>query len=1100
MAIYHLHISNGSKAKGAIGAVRFEYLTRSGEFAKDRQEVEYTESGHMPAWAAEEARVFWDAADRGERKNGRVYKEVEFALPRELDAKQRVALAKEFTESLVDEHRLPYTMAVHQGGGDNPHCHVILSARGYDGFDRDERQYFKGPKKDAPELGGARKIRNIESKEWLQDVRVSWQEHANRALERALPGEAPKIDHRSYEEQGVELEPQLHLGRAASAILRDGSPLEVAEHPRIQAYLEIEQVRGLQLEIIQETKALEALERFEREMQRGHETWLKVHGLTSAPAAFQGRVVEVTQSEHGPILGIVDEERGLGARVLDPPTFGFEAQGFDIKTSPREFGLGAGQLVDVRELHGQMHVGVGLEEAQDQARMALEKSARAWCQREGLTYQEAVVGEVQACWSVPELGPVLGVRGKGEGTWAVAPQTRAWGVEDLEAVPREIDAVRVGPGTVVEAQKTWGQWVVDVDMQLAKEQAGGARMMAWGEGLLEGLKMRGYEQGTPEEAVVSDIHIHPEHGCCVEVVDVESKRAALLLEPAMYSLELKFDGENPLVMRGPEVPIEEIEVGMSATVHGDAQAQWLEVDVYGAYLEVMRHQEQQRQAKVNRDQKAREDQERRDRERETQRKQDDDRLKAARLGALAKQLGGWDDQVKETPRQDAAPQQTSQAPEAAPRREAAPVRPVGERPQQPRPDPKEKLRPSALGREAKQLVESVSEEREVVIDSFQKGMNNSFVRGLQSGLEQKRPREEGRYDRSGDDRPHLENGGEPRPSNERDPEGHQDPGTGDRDWGVGGGSRGLRGFDQGAGRDQHARPHRRDDKVQAKPELQHSAPPKGVVGESASPRGRVAPGGLGHGRTGGVLHGEERREERSRGDENQHRVGSTSEASREALERSTSTGMRSVGLGHRGGTRSGFEYDGLHVEETNRQEGPQKDVLLSRGSSQAQGREVEVDNEAELKRELQLVRVGRQVRNVRVELGRVQRMTESTPPDGQQLEVVASIKGVDTQHVVVQWTQREDMTRTQHFAVLEPTEVRDIKIVAGPDKQPEPQNQDRDAGTIEPGDKLSLHKGTLARGYHQALKDRDGMKRALERQERERQRELNPNQNKGRSK
>ena len=46
----------------------------------------HVEHGHMPAWAQDDPHAYWQAADAHERANGRLYSEVQFALPRELDA------------------------------------------------------------------------------------------------------------------------------------------------------------------------------------------------------------------------------------------------------------------------------------------------------------------------------------------------------------------------------------------------------------------------------------------------------------------------------------------------------------------------------------------------------------------------------------------------------------------------------------------------------------------------------------------------------------------------------------------------------------------------------------------------------------------------------------------------------------------------------------------------------------------------------------------------------------------------------------------------------------------------------------------------------
>ena len=50
----------------------------------------------MPLWAIDSPRDFWQAADNHERANGRLYLEIEFALPVELTEETRKHLAHEF--------------------------------------------------------------------------------------------------------------------------------------------------------------------------------------------------------------------------------------------------------------------------------------------------------------------------------------------------------------------------------------------------------------------------------------------------------------------------------------------------------------------------------------------------------------------------------------------------------------------------------------------------------------------------------------------------------------------------------------------------------------------------------------------------------------------------------------------------------------------------------------------------------------------------------------------------------------------------------------------------------------------------------------------
>lgn len=224
MAIFHLHAQTGSRNGGQSARAKMEYITRTGSYSRDRDEVLHSTSGHMPEWAADDPRAYWQAADDHERANGRLFKEVEFSLPRELPLDEQRQLADEFAQHLTAGERLPYTLAIHRGGDENPHCHLMISERINDGHDRTPETWFKraassGKKRAAaPETGGARKSTALKPKDWLEKTREAWAGIANAALERA--GHAARIDHRSHAARGLEVEPQIHLGPNVVAIER----------------------------------------------------------------------------------------------------------------------------------------------------------------------------------------------------------------------------------------------------------------------------------------------------------------------------------------------------------------------------------------------------------------------------------------------------------------------------------------------------------------------------------------------------------------------------------------------------------------------------------------------------------------------------------------------------------------------------------------------------------------------------------------------------------------------------------------------------------------------------------------------------------------
>lgn len=212
MAIFHLAAKTGSRGGGQSAKAKADYIQREGKYARDKDEVLHTQSGNMPSWAAGAAEVgnYWDAADLYERANGRLFKEVEFALPIELTLDQQRVLVDDFAKYLTEVERLPYTLAIHKGGGENPHCHLMMSERKNDGVERKKDQWFSRYNPKNPGQGGAQKTESLKPKAWLEKTRAAWADHANRALEMA--GHEARIDHRTLEAQGIERLPTIHLG------------------------------------------------------------------------------------------------------------------------------------------------------------------------------------------------------------------------------------------------------------------------------------------------------------------------------------------------------------------------------------------------------------------------------------------------------------------------------------------------------------------------------------------------------------------------------------------------------------------------------------------------------------------------------------------------------------------------------------------------------------------------------------------------------------------------------------------------------------------------------------------------------------------------
>ena len=245
-ALSHLSVRTGSRSKGQSARAAAAYIQREAEYGRNREtadELLYTASGHMPAWAEADPTSYWDAADLHERTNGRLFKRLEFALPTALSAAEQRELAVGFAGHLTADEQLPYTLAIHAGGGTNPHCHLLISERTNDGLERSPEQWFSRYNAAEPEQGGARKTTALKPRAWLDATRAALAEQTNQAL--AAAGSELRIDHRSYAAQGIARVPGVHLGPTVAAMEARGIATERGAEARAvaQQNAELERAR-----------------------------------------------------------------------------------------------------------------------------------------------------------------------------------------------------------------------------------------------------------------------------------------------------------------------------------------------------------------------------------------------------------------------------------------------------------------------------------------------------------------------------------------------------------------------------------------------------------------------------------------------------------------------------------------------------------------------------------------------------------------------------------------------------------------------------------------------------------------------------------------
>jgi len=248
MASYHLSVKSVSRATGrsAPAAAAYRTATRI-ENQRDGLVHDYTRRGGVEdaflvlpknaAWA-EDRSALWNAAEGAEkRKDAKVAREYELALPHELSPAQRRSLASGFAQEVVKRFGVAADIAIHaphpEGDQRNWHAHVLTTTRVVTA----EGMGAKTRELDVLQTSGPA----------VEALRELWAVQVNRALERAQVAE--RVDHRSFARQGRDQVAEQHMGPAATALERHaaagrpgltpgggeaGQPVTV----RLQAYAE----------------------------------------------------------------------------------------------------------------------------------------------------------------------------------------------------------------------------------------------------------------------------------------------------------------------------------------------------------------------------------------------------------------------------------------------------------------------------------------------------------------------------------------------------------------------------------------------------------------------------------------------------------------------------------------------------------------------------------------------------------------------------------------------------------------------------------------------------------------------------------------------
>lgn len=252
MAIYHCSIKIISRGKGKSAVAASAY--RSGEiltneydgvthdFTKKRGIV-HTEillPPHAPPEFTDRS-ILWNSVEKIEKsKNSQLAREIEIALPVELDREKQIQLVRDYVQKNFVSAGMCADIAIHDKEDGNPHAHIMLTMRPLEQSGewgaKSKKEYVLDKSGQRIMLkNGTLKSRKVDTVDWnnkekAEVWREAWADCVNRFLtEQNIP---ERVDHRSYERQGIEQIPTIHVGVSATQMERRGIVTEKGEKNR----------------------------------------------------------------------------------------------------------------------------------------------------------------------------------------------------------------------------------------------------------------------------------------------------------------------------------------------------------------------------------------------------------------------------------------------------------------------------------------------------------------------------------------------------------------------------------------------------------------------------------------------------------------------------------------------------------------------------------------------------------------------------------------------------------------------------------------------------------------------------------------------------
>jgi hypothetical protein len=249
MAIYYLGVKSFGRSAGTGGSVSTSAAAyRSGERIRDertgrvydhshRRDIEHKEillpsrfndADAKPDWARDRSQL-WNRVEHSEpRANARVAREYVLALPHELNATQRTALARSFAQEISDHYLNAVDLAVHQPRTDprNFHAHLLTTTREVTAQGLGAKTFAELNGSQRFELGLPRAM------EEHAQIRQRWAEVTNEHLRQA--GLEVRVSHTPRAEEYLKQQTRPWLPRVAWEIEKRGGHSVLGDRVRQQ--------------------------------------------------------------------------------------------------------------------------------------------------------------------------------------------------------------------------------------------------------------------------------------------------------------------------------------------------------------------------------------------------------------------------------------------------------------------------------------------------------------------------------------------------------------------------------------------------------------------------------------------------------------------------------------------------------------------------------------------------------------------------------------------------------------------------------------------------------------------------------------------------